>query len=280
MATANAIRWCGATPAFVDIDPETYCLDPGALESALRDGEHLDAVVPVHLFGLPAAMPRIAELAAEHEFAVIEDAAQAHGAAVDGESVGRFGDAAAFSFFPSKNMTTGEGGMVVTDDEAIADRARRFIRHGDAELLGHNFCLSDIAAAVGRAQLEKLPSFTDARRKNARRLDERLAGVVETPTEPAGRRHVYHQYTVECGDRDGLRRHLRDRGIETGVYYETPLHRRPAMDGAVIAGADEALPTTEQAAERVLSLPVHPGLSADDVAELADAVANYVERTT
>jgi dTDP-4-amino-4,6-dideoxygalactose transaminase len=287
IASANSIRLAGAEPVFVDIDPRTYNLDPDALEDALRSGEEIDAVLPVHLYGLPADMPRIVELADEYDLAVVEDACQAHGASIDGERVGSFGDAACFSFYPTKNMTTGEGGMVVTDRSDVAERAASYVNHGRSDesawyehaRVGHNFRMTSMAAAIGRAQLEKLPSYNDARRENAARLTDLLADVpVWTPREPEGYRHVYHQYTIRTPDREGLQAALDEAGVGNGVYYPTPIHLQPAYaDGDGDASVAEAQ-NAESAAEEALSLPVHPKLEAGELDRIADAVAEHAER--
>jgi len=276
VATANAVTFAGAEVDFVDIDPETYNLDVDELAARLRDGERVDAVIAVHLYGLPAAVERLRELAVDHGFALVEDAAQAHGAAVDGQRVGTFGDAGCFSFYPTKNMTTGEGGMITTDRADVAERARRFVDHGRTDgyvhdEVGHNFRMTSVAAAIGRAQLDRLPAFTRRRRANAAALTEALSGTgVTTPTAPADRRHVYHQYTIGTDDRDGLVDHLADAGIDTGVYYPVPVHRQPAYDHV-----DATAPRAEAAADEVLSLPVHPGVTTADVERIADAVRAY-----
>jgi dTDP-4-amino-4,6-dideoxygalactose transaminase len=278
IATANAVRLAGAEVDFVDVDPDTYNVDPDALEARLREGDDVDAVIAVHLYGLPADVGRLEELAAEYEFHLVEDAAQAHGATYDGQRVGSFGDVACFSFYPTKNMTTGEGGIVLTDDDAVAERTRRFVDHGRTEgyehaSVGHNFRMTNVAAAIGRAQLERLPAFTAARRRNAARLTDRLADVpdVTTPVEPDGYGHVYHQYTVRVPNRDELREHLSDAGIGTGVYYPVPIHLQPAYDD--VSGS---YPVAEACAEAVLSLPVHPGLDDDDVDRIAEAAAGVI----
>lgn len=277
IASANAVRWCGAEPTFVDVCAGTYALDLDALDGRLRGGEPIDAVVAVHPFGLPCDVGRLLDLAEEYEFAVVEDAAQAHGAAYEGRPVGSFGDAACFSFFATKNVTTGEGGMVVTDRGDVADRARSFIEHGRTEEgyaeLGHNFCMSEIAAAVGRAQLGKLPDYNDARRRNAQRLSDALRDTpVDPPSDPHDRRHVYHQYTIETDDRDALREHLDADGIQTGAYYETPLHDHPAFDDR-----DVGLPSADRLKRRVLSLPVHHGLSDEEIDRIGGSVARFFE---
>jgi dTDP-4-amino-4,6-dideoxygalactose transaminase len=279
VATANAVRFCGAEPVFADVDPETFNLDPAAAESVL-ESQAVDAIVVVHLFGCPAEMDRFEELAAAHDVRLVEDAAQAHGASYDGRPVGSFGDAATFSFYPTKNMTTGEGGMVVTDREDVAARARRFIDHGraaDADhgyehvALGHNFRMTEFAGALGRVQLDRLPGFVEARRDNATRLTEALADTgVTTPTEPADRRHAYNQYTVRHEDRDGLQAHLAEWGVGTKVYYPAPIHEQPAYEGY-----DASIPVAERLAGEVLSLPVHPALDEEAIDIITAAIDDY-----
>ncbi|WP_436927188.1 DegT/DnrJ/EryC1/StrS family aminotransferase [Halosimplex amylolyticum] len=277
VATANAVRFCGAEPVFADIDPETYNLDPTSAREAIEiRGGDVDAIVPVHLYGLPADVDAICDLAAEYDAAVIEDAAQAHGARLDGEPVGSFGDAAAFSFYPTKNMTTGEGGMIVTDDEEVADRAARFVNHGRNDQyehveLGHNFRMTNMAAAIGRVQLKRLSRFVRARRDNAAALTDALDETpIDPPTVPDHVDHAFHQYTVRAPDRERLTTHLGDTGVDTGVYYPTPIHEQPAYDHV-----DERFPVAERAADEVLSLPVHPGLTDADREAIADALALY-----
>jgi len=275
IATANAVRMCGAEPVFADVDPETLNLDPDAVEAVVRDRD-VDAILVVHLFGQPARMNRFREMATEHDLALVEDAAQAHGAEVDGQPVGSLGDAACFSFYPTKNMTTGEGGMVVTDDAAVAERAGRFVDHGRTEgythgSLGYNYRMTDLAAALGRAQLEKLPRYNEARREKARVFTAALEGTpLDPPTEREGVRHVYHQYTVRCEHRDALAEHLADQGVDTGVYYPVPIHEQPAY-----ADADPDAPVAERAADEVLSLPVHPSLSTEDLETIVGALRAY-----
>lgn len=277
VATANSIRLAGGEPVFADVDPTTYNLDPDAVESILREREDVAAIMPVHLYGLPADMTRFAELAAEYDVALIEDAAQAHGATVDGQRVGSLGDVACFSFYPTKNMTTGEGGMVTTDDPDLEAGIRQFINHGrdgSAQYahtaVGHNLRLTNIAAALGRAQLDRLPAFTEARRENARRLTGGLAETdIKTPTVPDDRTHVYHQYTVRADDRDALRSTLEDRGIDSKIYYPTCIHELEAYEGY---SAD--VPNATRAAGEVLSLPVHPNVSPADVDRIVETLAD------
>lgn len=277
IATANVIRLVGAEPVFADIDPETYNLDPAvAREVAIE--EEVDAIMPVHLYGLPADMEALGELATELDVPLIEDAAQAHGARFQGEMVGSFGDAACFSFYPTKNLTTGEGGMVVTDDDRVAERTAAFINHGrggDGQYahgsVGHNFRMTSMAAAIGRTQLERLARFTERRQENADRLTEGLADVdVQTPTVPDNRSHVFHQYTIRCEDRDGLADHLEKHDVGYGVYYPACIHEQPAY-----SDIEHEAPVAERATEDVLSLPVHPALSAGDVERIIEVITDY-----
>lgn len=285
VASANAIRHAGGTPVFADIDPETYALDPESVESVLDRRSDVVGLLPVHLYGLPAAMPTLLDIADRENLFVLEDACQSHGASVNGTRVGALGDAGCFSFYPTKNMTTGEGGMITTDDEGIAERAAAYINHGrradgngsysHAEL-GHNHRMTSVAAAIGRVQLERLPEFTAARRANAQWYDDHLNELpVETPTVPRGRRHVYHQYTIRVDDRDALRETLSAREIGTGIYYPTPIHRQPAYESLSTAVADR--PHAERAAASVLSLPVHPNLTPPEREAVVAAIAAHYD---
>jgi dTDP-4-amino-4,6-dideoxygalactose transaminase len=276
IATANTVRFCGADPVFADIDPETYNLDPAATERTVHEHD-ADAILAVHLYGHPAPMDELRSIAEENNCLLIEDAAQAHAAAVDGRPVGSLGDVACFSFYPTKNMTTGEGGMVLTDDPDVAERTDRFVDHGRTKGyehadLGHNFRMTNVEAAIGIGQLDRLESFTEARRENAAALtdglEDRGADVV-TPVEREDVRHVYHQYTVRTPDRDRLHDELDDRGIGTKVYYPIPIPDQPAYEDF-----DADVPVARRAAEEVLSLPVHPEVSATDVERIIDAVVD------
>lgn len=283
VASANAIRLAGGKPVFADIDPETYTLDPADVERILAKREDIAGLVPVHLYGLAADMDSLCAIADDHDLFVVEDACQAHGAAIDGDRVGALGDAACFSFYPTKNMTTGEGGMVTTNRDDVADRAASFVNHGrdvgdggsyEHVALGHNYRLTSLAAAIGRAQLERLPEFNRARRTHAAYYDDQLDPFpLETPTEPAGYRHVYHQYTVRTENREALAATLDDHNVDTGVYYETPIHQQPAYETVSTAAA--TLPNAERAAETVLSLPVHPTLSERDRRTVVEAVRDH-----
>ncbi|MXR40356.1 aminotransferase DegT [Halobaculum sp. WSA2] len=276
IASANAVVHAGAEPVFADVEPTTLTLDPDRVADVLAERDDVAAILAVHIYGMPADMDRLRALADEHDVALVEDAAQAHGATYEGEPVGSLADAACFSFYPTKNMTSGEGGMITTDDEALAERAARFCDHGRTVdyrhgEVGHNFRMTSLCAAIGRAQLEKLPEYNLARRGNAAYLTENLADTpVETPVEPDGRTPVYHQYTVRSDHRDLLESHLADHGVSSAVYYPVPIHEQPAYPDV-----EASLPVAERAAERVLSLPVHPDLSVSDLRTITDAVARF-----
>jgi perosamine synthetase len=272
ISSANAILFTGAKPVFVDIDPVTFNVNPDLLEAAVTP--KTKAIMPVHLFGLPADMEPIMALAEKHDLVVVEDACQAHGAEYDGKRTGSFGTGC-FSFYPTKNMTTGEGGMITTDDEEIAETCRVIRQHGMRrryyhDELGYNFRMTDVHAAIGLAQMQKLERFNEARIANAGFLSEHLTGIT-TPTVPEGCRHVFHQYTIRVPDgrRDVVREELAERGIGTGVYYPVPLHKQRVY---LHQGYDETFREAERAAVEVLSLPVHPGLSKADLQTIAAAL--------
>ena len=272
IASANSIVYVGARPVFVDIDPVTFNIRPDLLEAAIT--RRTKAIMPVHLFGLPADMNPIMEVAERYGLAVIEDACQAHGAEYGGRRVGSFGTGC-FSFYPTKNMTTAEGGMITTNDEGIAERCRVIRQHGMRrryyhDELGFNFRMTDVHAAIGLAQMGKLERFNEARIANAQYLNGHLQSV-GIPVVPEGRRHVFHQYTVRVPDgrRDALLDELKERGIGTGVYYPVPVHRQQFYKDM---GYDLTLPEAERAAQEVLSLPIHPGLSSTDLETIANAV--------
>lgn len=286
IATANGIVHCGARPVFTDIDPATYNMDPDALAATLqrlqRQGTPAKAVLIVHLFGLSCDMERIMAVAEQYGVAVLEDAAQAHGATWKGRRVGSFGVASTFSFYATKNMATGEGGMVVTDSDDVADYVRKMVNHGrvghyEHGILGYNYRLTDIAAAIGLVQLEKLDIFNARRRANAAALSRALADIdgLIVPAEPEGCAHVYHHYTVRHPERDRLAEQLNGRGIGTGVIYPIPLHKQPYYVG--LGYGEDALPVAEQMAREVLSLPVHPGLTEEDVAAIVDGVRDFAD---
>lgn len=271
-ATANAVALTGATPVFADVDPRTLCLDAASVKDVLT--ARTVGVMPVHLYGQAADMTAITELAHQHGLDVFEDAAQAHGATWQGQAVGTFGRFGVFSLYPTKNMTSGEGGMVSTTDDAVTERLRLLRNQGmkvryDNELVGHNGRMSDLHAAIGRVQLGRLTGFTAARHANAARLTAGLGDQrgLMLPSVDDRARTVWHQYTVRVPDRDRVARTLaEEHGIGTGVYYPTPIHRLRVYD------QDLDLPVTEAACREVLSLPVHPALTTADVDRVIDGV--------
>ena len=281
-ATANVVAVIGAVPVFVDIEPGSFCIDPAAIEAAITP--KTVAIIPVDLYGHPAAMVEIMAVAGKHGLAVVEDAAQAVASSLDGKPIGTFGTTACFSFYPTKNSHSIEGGMVVTGDEKLARTLRLLRSQGSLvayqnEIAGLNNRLSDVHAAVGRIQLAKLAGWTKARRDNAAFFDANLRGVTVPPVS-AGAEHVYHQYTIRVGadvdgGRDGLRARLAERGVGTGVYYPTQVHQLPTFAGSGAPSASRiagSLEHTEQAGREVLSLPVMPTLTSAELETIVAAV--------
>lgn len=276
IASGNAIVYTGATPVFADIDLDTYTIDPDKIEDLITD--KTKAILPVQLYGQAADMDKIREIAEKHDLKIIEDAAQAHGAEYNGEKVGTLGDMACFSFYPTKNMTTSEGGMITTNDEELAKKAQMFRAHGASERyhhdeIGYNFRMTDIAAAIGLAQLNVIDEFNNKRISNANYLNEQLKDVegIVTPKSPDNYKHVYHQYTirVEKGNRDDWVEFLTNKGIGTGIHYPIPLYNQPIYKKLGIEGD---CPLAEKAADNVISLPVHPSLTKEDLDLVVDAV--------
>ena len=297
IATAEAISQAGAIPEFIDVDSQTCNLSARELEKFLqtgcasdgngrlisrRHGRPVTAVIPVHLYGQMADMDPILRVAGNYGLTVIEDACQAHGAWYGDRRAGSFGHGV-FSLYGTKNMTTGEGGLITTDDDRLADWIRMYRNQGmreryHHEILGYNFRLTDLAAAIGLVQLDKLDRNTDRRRSLAARYDAAFADLpMRTPVIPSGRTHVFHQYTVEVEtDRDGVAADLAAAGIATAVYYPVPVHRQPYVLERGLGGG--VLPVTDRAAERTLSLPMFPGLSDADQTTVIAAVRVAVER--
>jgi len=271
IASANSILYTGARPVFVDIDERDFTIDVARIEAAVTPRTR--AIMPVSLYGAPADMPAITEIAERHGLAVIEDACQAHGASIGGRRSGTWGTGT-FSFYPTKNMTTGEGGMLTTNDAALADRVRLLREHGmqvryHHEVVGYNFRMTDIAAAIGLAQLPKLEGYNVRRRAIAARYDAELRGVVPPAVRP-GVTHVYHQYTVRVNERDAFAEGLKARGVGSAIYYPIPVHRqRPFVE---LGYDDASLPVTERLTAEVLSIPVHPSLTDDEVSTVIEAV--------
>jgi dTDP-4-amino-4,6-dideoxygalactose transaminase len=278
IATATSVSMCGAVPRCVDVDDRTFNLDPEAVEKAITPATR--AVVGVHLFGQLCDVAAISGLCGEHDLTFIEDAAQAHGATFTGLPAGSFGDMGCFSFYATKNMTTGEGGMVTTGSDELAAALRLLVNHGQSRKylhtrLGYNYRMTDVEAAMGLVQLRRLPDLNGARVEHARYLDGHLRreGIL-TPRRVAGFSHVYHQYVVQVMPefpltRDRLAAYLGEKGIGSAVHYPMPIHRQPLYDG-VTPGTP--CPVSERLSGTVLSLPVHPGVSGEDLAFIAETV--------
>ena len=278
VASADCARFVGARPVFADIEPATFTLDPADIESRITPRTR--AILPVHLFGQMCDLEAITAIARAHDLVVIQDACQAHGATFHKQPVGAFGTAC-FSFYATKNMTTGEGGMIVTNDAGLAERARMLREHGSRrryvhETLGYNLCMTEFQAAIGLAQLPKLERWNAKRNANAAYLTRGLQAVpgVVPPSIRPGTQHVFHQYTIRIQHRDQVLPFVIEQGIGAGVYYPAPIHRQPSYQRL---GYDEHLVESERASREVMSLPVHPSLSQEDLDRVVEAVAAAVQ---
>ena len=278
IATANTIVLAQAKPVFAD-SGEDYNVMPERIREAITP--KTKAIMPVHLYGQPCAMREINEIVESRDIAVIEDACQAHGAGCDGKKAGSLGTAGCFSFYPTKNMTCGEGGMITTDDAQLAEKARMLREHGARkryfhEILGFNFRMTNIHAAIGRVQLGKLEGFNEKRRKNAEYFSKNIRNpLARLPFENPGTRHAYHQYTLAVGDgrRDCMKAWLEQKGIGSAVHYPTPIHLQPVYKND--AGGRAKLPNSERAAAEVLSIPVHPALEKEELERIVEAVNGF-----
>jgi len=272
-ATANSVVLAGGVPVFADIDPKTFNIDPDHAESLITS--KTKAIMPVHLYGHIAAMDRFDEIGKKHGILILEDAAQGHLASLNGKNSGEFGLCASFSFYPTKNMTAGEGGMVVTPDAEVARMLRLLRNQGQEiryknEVVGFNTRMTDIHAAIGRVQLGKLPGWTKTRQENAAYLDANLKNVV-TPFVAPGSTHSYHQYTIripggDAAKRDEFMKRIGEKGVGSGVYYPTPIHRLPSF------GLTLDLPETELVIKECVSLPVHPSLTKEELETIVSVV--------
>ena len=280
ISTSETISQHGATPVFVDIDPETFTIDPALIEAKIT--ERTVGIIPVHLFGQAAEMGAIMRIAEKHGLWVIEDCAQAHLATFDGRQVGSFGQAATWSFYPGKNLgAMGDAGAITTNDPDLARRMARFARHGgiqkhDHEIEGINSRLDGLQAAILSVKMPHLAQWTEARRGHAARYDALLGNLVSVPKVGAGREHVYHLYVIEHDDRDGLMRFLGDRGIGTVVNYPRALPFLPAY--ARFGATPEDFPVAHSKQSRILSLPMFAELTGEQIEEVADAVRAFRTR--
>lgn len=283
VATGGSIARVGATPVFVDIDPETYNVSPAAVEAAIT--KRTRALMPVHLFGLPADMDPLLKLASKYSLCVIEDAAQAIGARYKDDRVGLIGDFGCFSFFPSKNLGgAGDGGLVTTEDPQMAEKLRMLRVHGSKkkyhhELLGMNSRLDELQAAILRVKLRHLNTWTEARRERADRYRAMfesacLSPLLGIPADPGQDFfHVYNQFTIRCGSRDQLKDHLRREGVPTEIYYPLPLHLQPAFRH--LGYSSGQLPLSETASQEVLSLPAYPELTNAQQDHVVRGIASF-----
>ena len=278
-ATAEAVSNCGATPRFVDVDPVSYTIDPGRIEASLTHATR--AIIPVHLYGQAADLDPIFEIASRHHLIVIEDAAQAHGSLYQGRHAGTLGRAGCFSFYPGKNLGAyGEGGAVVTDDALVARRVRQLRDHGSErkythEIVGYNFRLDEIQGAVLAVKLGHLDRWNQMRREHAARYNEMLKGTgLVLPRELDYAHHVYHLYVVQTEERDRLRKVLEEAGVQTGIHYPVPVHLQPAS--ASLGYHEGDFPEAERQARRVLSLPLFPELTEDQIARVGEAISNQL----
>jgi perosamine synthetase len=276
IASANSVLYVGAKPVFVDIDPRTFNIDASQIEAAITP--KTKAIMPIHLYGLCADMGAIMAIAKKHNLLVIEDACQAHTAKFNGQCAGSFGTGT-FSLYPTKNMTSAEGGMLTTDDDAVAEEARVLRNHGMRrryyhDELGYNLRMTDVHAAIGLAQLGKLAKFNAKRRENAAYYDAHLKGVT-TPYVPKECEHIYHQYTIRVpdGKRDALREYLKENEIGSEIYYPLPINQQGFYEEMF---GKMSFPEAEKAAAEVLSIPVHPSLSQDDLALVVAKINEFM----
>ena len=272
-ATASVIIMAGAKPVFVDVEENGFCLDPNQVESAIT--EKTKAIQPVHLYGELADMPSLVEISEKNSLVLIEDSAQAHSADSWEGKAGSFGNAGWFSFYPTKNMTTSEGGIITTDSEELSSHCKVLRAHGMTAQyqhteFGYNYRMTDISAAIGRVQLTKLDKFNSRRREIADKYNTSLSKYVKVPENRRG--HVFHQYTILCNQRDDLKEHLTQKGVGSGIYYPTLLYNYAPM-----SEFEADCPNAKRLTELSLSLPVHPSLSDSDVSKVIDSVISFFE---
>ncbi len=280
IATTEAITHVGGKVVFVDIDPKTYIIDVSKIEEKIN--EKTKAIIPVHLYGQPADMDPIIELAKKYNLKAIEDAAQAHGAEYKGKKVGSIGDVACFSFYPGKNLGAyGDAGMITTNSEEIAKKVKLLRNHGritkkyEHEIEGYSSRLDNLQAAILRVKLKYLNNWNDSRRNNAKKYNELLnntAGII-TPYEADYAKHVYHLYVIRTEERDKLREELKSKGIATGIHYPIPLHLQPAYN--YLGHKKGNFPITEKASQEILSLPMFAELTEEQIEEIVEIIKNY-----
>jgi len=280
IASSNCILFVGAKPVFVDIDPKTYNIDPDEIKKNITNKTR--AVLIVHLFGQPCEMEQLVDICKEKHLLLIEDACQAHGAEYDGKKVGSFGDVATFSFYATKNMTTGEGGMITTNNDEVAEKSKLIVNQGQSKkyyhtALGFNFRMTEIQAALGIFQLKKLDDVNKKRIKNAKFMTKSLLDTKElvTPFVSPKVRHVFHQYAIRSKQRDKLQTYLLNKGIQTAIHYPVPIYRQPIYQSL---GFNINLKNTEMVSRDILSLPVHQSLSKRDLEKITTEVKKFHEK--
>lgn len=281
IATVNSILYCGARPVFADISEEDFNIDPEKIEEKVT--KKTKAIIPVHLYGNPCDMDEIMKIATDYNLKVIEDACQAHGASYKGKKVGSFGTGV-FSFYPTKNMTTSEGGMITTDNEKIAEKCKLIRSHGSAvryhhNILGFNYRMTDIEATIGIEQLKKLNSFNKKRIENANYLNKGLSGIkgIISPKIEKNKTHVFHQYTIRVTKdfkitRDELQKKLQEKGVGTAIYYPIPIHLQELY---IKLGYKDKLPVSEKISQEVISLPIHPSVTKENLDYIIQTFNNF-----
>jgi len=280
IATANSVLYCGAKPLFCDMDPLTFNISPYEIEKALRRNPRIKALLIVHLYGLPCDMREIMRIAKKHKLLLIEDCAQAVGAEHGKRRAGSFGDAGTFSLYGTKNMTTGEGGMITTNKKKVSDLCKRLINHGRAsrflhDRLGYNYRMTDFQAAMGIEQLKRIDSLNRKRIHNAKVLSKGLKDLnfLKIPEVPTGRKHIYHQYTVRVKNRGSFIEHLKTKGVEGVPLYPVPLHKQPLYKK--LGYGKLRFPNAEAAAREVVCLPIHPGLTKKDLSTIINGIRSW-----
>jgi len=273
-ATVESILYCQAKPVFVDIEEETFNINPALIEKAIT--ERTKAILPVHLYGYPCNMQEIMRIAEKHNLVVIEDAAQSFGADINGAKTGGYGKAGCFSFYPSKNLGCyGDGGMIVTSDPALNEDIRALRNHGSSrtyvhDRVGVNSRLDEIQAGILLIKFKRIDEYNDLRREKATLYKKHLEGIVRCPSEKDGYRHVYHQYTVRCSMRDDIQKILNDAGISSVIYYPIPMHLQEAV--RFLGYKEGDFPVAEKAANEVLSLPMYPELKTEDIERICTVI--------
>lgn len=280
IASTNAIVYSGAVPVFADIDPRTFNVDPECLEERLAEEPDIKAVLIVHLFGQSCDMDRIMKIVKKHNLLLIEDCAQSHGAMWKGKKVGSFGDVSAFSFYPTKNMTTSEGGMVLAKDERVQERARLLINHGmkiryHHDTLGYNYRMTNLAASIGLCQLRKLDGFNQTRRRNAEFYNQKIQNpLVELPYADEAGYHVYHQYTIKVKNqkRDAFVKWLEENEVGYGIFYPLSIPEQKCFEEM---GFSREYPVTDTIKKEIVSIPIHPMLTAEELEIAADVINRF-----